>query len=164
MQHLSHLCVRICSFWMEQTVTISGKSTLAVGLCACSVMSVVILSDSANNKHASQANSSCHVVNGQEYTIWRPADAIAQGLNGNITSLFVVVLEHYSRDWRKEAFQFYWLKSFCKLTHHMVCGLDWGCSLVGWRWDSKVSKKISQWVTGDHVFKGTQGQPQWISG
>lgn len=37
-----------------------------------------------NNKHASQANSPCHVVNGVGYRSWRPAEAFA--LRGGIAN------------------------------------------------------------------------------
>lgn len=42
------------------------------------------LASQQNNKHASQANSSCHVVNGLRYTGWRPAEAF--DLRGGITN------------------------------------------------------------------------------
>lgn len=41
-----------------------------------------------NNKHATQANSSCHVVNGLGYTSWRPTEAFA--LRGRITNTMSV--------------------------------------------------------------------------
>lgn len=37
-----------------------------------------------NNKHVSQAKSFCQVLNGVEYTSWRPAEALALG--GGITN------------------------------------------------------------------------------
>lgn len=36
-----------------------------------------------NNKHASQDNASCHIVNGLGYTSWRPGEAFT--LRGGIT-------------------------------------------------------------------------------
>ena len=46
--------------------------------------SSLALPSQQNNKHASQANSSCHVVNGLGYTSWRPAEAFT--LRGGITN------------------------------------------------------------------------------
>lgn len=77
-----------------------------------------------NNKHASQANSSCHVLNGLGYTSWRPAEAFAlRGGITNTTSLEVgwggcggVVTEdvaHYSRGGR-EGEIFLLIQELCK--------------------------------------------------
>lgn len=48
------------------------------------VRASLALASQQNNKHASQANSSCHVVNGLRYTSWRPAEAF--DLRGGITN------------------------------------------------------------------------------
>lgn len=60
-------------------------------VCSCPFDAEVMLQDrhgtraslapasQQNNKHASQTNSCCHVVNGLRYTGWRPAEAFDLG-------------------------------------------------------------------------------------
>lgn len=63
-------------------------------VCSCPFDAEVMLQDrlgtraslapasQQNNKHASQTNSCCHVVNGLRYTGWRPAEAFDLGGGG----------------------------------------------------------------------------------
>lgn len=63
-------------------------------VCSCPFDAEVMLQDrhgtraslapasQQNNKHASQTNSCCHVVNGLRYTGWRPAEAFDLGREG----------------------------------------------------------------------------------
>lgn len=85
----ARVCARVCLGWCL------GKWSVTTGLvCSCPFDAEVMLQDrhgtraslapasQQNNKHASQTNSCCHVVNGLRYTGWRPAEAFDLGVRG----------------------------------------------------------------------------------
>lgn len=96
----------ICNSWTPRKMVSDSGPCLCVScdagvilLAQHSTMASLALPSQQNNKHASQANSSCHVVNGLGYTSWRPAEAFT--LRGGITNTVSLSVgwmwhEHYS--------------------------------------------------------------------
>lgn len=87
----SPVCVFMCQVCaLREMVSDSGSCLcLSCGagvilLAQHSAQASLALPSQRNNKHASQANSSCHVVNGVGYTSWRPAEVLT--LRGGLTN------------------------------------------------------------------------------
>lgn len=136
------VCVSVCV-----SGAVLGKMVSDNGSCLClSCDAEVMLLDQRgvraslapasqqNNKHASQANSSCHVVNGLRYTSWRPAEAF--DLRGGITNTPVLGVWAggwgWVRDKRRVAEIFLSALAICQRTHWNVDGGE----LLGGSWES----------------------------
>lgn len=119
------MCVHVCCTRVEcldavREMVSDSRSCLCLScdagvilLAQHSTKASLALPSQQNNKHASQANSPCHVVNGLGYPSWRPAEAFTpRGGITNTTSLEARCgggiaeeeedVEHYSTEGRRE--------------------------------------------------------------